>query len=62
MDTLLHKWVTLSEAARILRVSEATIRRRVERQEIPCTRIGHRGERIFRREDLDAIVARQEGQ
>ncbi|HMJ58731.1 MAG TPA: MEDS domain-containing protein [Gemmatimonadales bacterium] len=49
----------IAEAAALLRVSEASLRRWTNRGLLPCLRIGGRRERRFRRADLMAFVEGQ---
>lgn len=49
-----HEYVTIQEAAAILHVSIATIRRMIRSGRLPVVRLGPRTIRI-RREDLDAL-------
>jgi excisionase family DNA binding protein len=49
----------IAEAAALLRVSEASLRRWTNTGLLPCLRIGGRRERRFRRADLLAFVERQ---
>ncbi len=48
--------LTLSEAARYLNVSKASLRRWTNSGLLPCYRVGLRAERRFAREDLDRFV------
>lgn len=50
--------MTLDEAAAYLGVAKITLRRWTRKGELPCVRIGKRGDRRFRREDLDAYIKR----
>jgi len=52
MVTTEHEYLTIAEAAALLRVSKATIRRSISSGQIPVVRIGPRNIRI-RRADLD---------
>src|SRR5207247_9575878 len=46
----------IAQAAALLRVSEASLRRWTNRGRLPCLRIGGRRERRFRRTDLMAFL------
>lgn len=48
--------LTLDEAAAFLGVAKITLRRWTRKGELPCVRIGKRGDRRFRQEDLDAYI------
>lgn len=48
--------MTLDEAAAYLGVAKITLRRWTLKGELPCVRIGRRGDRRFRQEDLDAYI------
>ena len=52
MTTAEHEYLTIAEAAALLRVSKATIRRSIDAGRIPVVRIGPRNIRIRR----DALV------
>lgn len=54
--------ITLEEASRYLGVSTSTIRRIVERGEIPAARVGgpQKGRLILLRRDLDAYLTKQQ--
>lgn len=54
----MKRLLTIEEAARYLSVSKTSLRRWTNRGHLPCVRIGPRGERRFRREDLDQILSR----
>lgn len=48
--------ITLKEAARLLRVSEATVRRWLKQGRLPAYHVGPRAVRI-RRADVDAVIS-----
>jgi len=48
--------MTLDEAAAYLGVAKITLRRWTRKGDLPCVRIGKRGDRRFRQEDLDAYI------
>ncbi len=48
MTTVEHEYLTIAEAAALLRVSKATIRRSISAGQIPVVRIGRRNIRIRR--------------
>lgn len=52
MDELL----TIDEAAQVLRVSKASLRRWTNEGRLPCVRVGRRGERRFRSADLHGVL------
>lgn len=52
MDELL----TTYEVFKLLRIDRVTVRRMVQRGDLPCIRINSRGDMRFRREDVDAIL------
>lgn len=51
--------LTLDEAATYLGVAKITLRRWTRDGHLVCVRIGRRGDRRFRREDLDAYIERR---
>lgn len=53
--------VTVSEAARTLRVSEQTVRNLERRGVLPASRLSN-GTRVFERGDVDALRANRERQ
>lgn len=50
--------MTLDEAAALLGVAKITLRRWTRMGELPCVRIGKRGDRRFRRADLEKYIQR----
>jgi excisionase family DNA binding protein len=52
-------WLSLTEAADYLRVSERTLDRLVKRSRVRSSTVGRR--RLFHRDDLDAIAQRGDG-
>jgi len=50
------EWLDIAQAAALLRVSEASLRRWTNGGRLPCRRIGGRRERRFRRADLMAFL------
>ena len=56
MTTSEHEYLTIAEAAALLRVSSSTLRRSIDSGDIPVRRIGARSVRILRR-DLEPPVA-----
>lgn len=50
--------MTLDEAADFLGVAKITLRRWTRNGELPCVRIGRRGDRRFRRADLEVYLRR----
>jgi len=48
--------MTLGEAADYLGVAKITLRRWTRQGQLPCVRIGKRGDRRFRRADLDSYI------
>ena len=48
--------MTLDEAAAYLGVAKITLRRWTRQGQLPCVRIGKRGDRRFRRADLDSYI------
>jgi excisionase family DNA binding protein len=57
MTTFNEGLLTLEEAARLLGVSKITLRRWTRAGSLGCVRVGERGDRRFRREDLEDYVA-----
>jgi excisionase family DNA binding protein len=57
MSTFTEGLLTLEEAARLLGVSKITLRRWTRSGSLGCVRVGQRGDRRFRREDLEFYVA-----
>lgn len=52
--------LTLGQAAKRLHVSEQTMRTYADTGKVPCLKIGERGWRVFRPEDVDeALRTRQ---
>ena len=51
--------LTLDEAATYLGVAKITLRRWTRDGYLACVRIGKRGDRRFRRQDLDAYIKRR---
>jgi excisionase family DNA binding protein len=49
--------LTLEDAARLLGVSKITLRRWTRSGSLGCVRVGQRGDRRFRREDLEDYVS-----
>ena len=52
-------WLTIKEAAEILKLSEHTVRDQVHDGKIPSTKLGHRTVRV-RRVDIEALLPRVE--
>jgi len=53
--------MTCGEAARLLRVHMNTVRRWADAGKLPSVRLGDRGDRRFRREDLEALLRAGKG-
>jgi excisionase family DNA binding protein len=51
--------LTIAEAAEMLRLHPNTIRRWADSGKLKAYRLGSRGDRRFRREDVEAILAQQ---
>jgi excisionase family DNA binding protein len=51
----MEDWLTIKEAAEILRLSEHTVRDQVRDGKIPSTKLGHRTVRV-RRVDIEALL------
>ena len=51
----MEEWLTIKEAAEILRLSEHTVRDQVRDGKIPSTKLGHRTVRV-RRVDIEALL------
>ena len=49
-------WMTISEAARLIHVHHNTLRRWADRGLVPTFRVGNRGDRRFRRTDIEALL------
>jgi excisionase family DNA binding protein len=56
----MEDWLTIKEAAEILKLSEHTVRDQVRQGKIPATKLGHRTVRV-RRVDIEALLPREEG-
>jgi excisionase family DNA binding protein len=54
--TLDHEYLTVAEAAALLKVDRSTIRRWIDHGDLPAYRVGPRAVRV-RREDLDQRIA-----
>ena len=52
-------WLTIKEAAALLKLSEHTVRDQVHDGKIPLTKLGHRTVRV-RRVDIEALLPRVE--
>jgi excisionase family DNA binding protein len=46
----------VSQAARLLDTSESTVRYMARRGQLPCTRVGTAGPRLFSRADVEALA------
>jgi excisionase family DNA binding protein len=57
MATFNEGLLTLEDAARLLGVSKITLRRWTRSGSLGCVRVGQRGDRRFRREDLEEYVS-----
>ena len=55
----MEDWLTIKEAAEILKLSEHTVRDQVRLGKIPATKLGHRTVRV-RRVDIEALLPRTE--
>ncbi|WP_309713590.1 helix-turn-helix domain-containing protein [Armatimonas sp.] len=55
----MEDWLTIKEAAEILKLSEHTVRDQVRLGKIPATKLGHRTVRI-RRAEVEALLPRAE--
>jgi excisionase family DNA binding protein len=55
MSTIDQEYLTVDEAARLLRVATSTIRRWIRQGDLPAYRIGHRRVAL-RREDLNGLI------
>ncbi|MBA2556685.1 MAG: MEDS domain-containing protein [Chloroflexi bacterium] len=54
-----EKLLNIKQAARLLNVSEISLRRWTDRGALPCLRLGARRERRFKEEDLRAFMQKQ---
>ncbi|MEE8374510.1 MAG: helix-turn-helix domain-containing protein [Dehalococcoidia bacterium] len=61
-EDLMMPVLTMREATRLLNVHSNTLRRWSDRGIVKAYRLGPRGERRFRREDIDALFTEQSGQ
>ena len=50
--------MSLDEASEYLQVAKVTLRRWTSKGQLRCVRIGSRGDRRFRKSDLDAYIRR----
>jgi excisionase family DNA binding protein len=57
MNSFNEGLLTLEEAARLLGVSKITLRRWTRAGSLGCVRVGQRGDRRFRREDLEGYIS-----
>lgn len=55
-----QEFLTISDVAKLLRVSKPTVKRAVERQGLPALRLGDRVWR-FKRADVEAWIERTKG-
>ena len=60
-EDLMMPVLTMREATRLLNVHSNTLRRWSDRGVVKSYRLGPRGERRFRREDLDALFTEDSG-
>ena len=51
----MEDWLTIKEAAEILKLSEHTVRDQVRLGKIPATKLGHRTVRV-RRADIESLL------
>ncbi|WP_395095206.1 helix-turn-helix domain-containing protein [Armatimonas sp.] len=56
----MEDWLTIKEAAEMLKLSEHTVRDQVRLGKIPATKLGHRTVRV-RRADIEALLLREKG-
>ena len=56
----MEDWLTIKEAAEILKLSEHTVRDQVRLGKIPATKLGHRTVRV-RRADIEMLLPQSEG-
>ena len=59
-DQAISPLLTITDAATLLNVSKATIRRWTNEERLKCCRIGARGERRFHKADLMAFISQPE--
>lgn len=57
METKLSEYVKVAEAAKVLGVSQGTVRAWAEAGKIPVHKNPANGYRLFRRDDLDRFLA-----
>jgi len=60
-EDLMMPVLTMREATRLLNVHSNTLRRWSDRGVVKAYRLGPRGERRFRREDIDALFTEHSG-
>lgn len=54
-------WLTITEAARHLKVTRRTLYRYMDAGRLPYYQIGEKGPRRVRKSDLDALLTAREG-
>ncbi len=57
MNTLTEGLLTLDEAAQLIGVSKISLRRWTRDGSLSCIRVGSRGDRRFRRKDLERYIS-----
>lgn len=55
-----QEWYSIDEAAKYLRVSRRTVYQLVQERQVVSYRVGDRGHRRFRREDLERVMRRED--
>lgn len=58
----IQQWYTINEAANYLRVSRRTIYQLLQEGQLASDRVGRAGHRRFKREDLDLVMQKEEGE
>lgn len=60
LEKTMEDWLTIKEAAVLLKLSEHTVRDQVRLGKIPATKLGHRTVRV-RRADIEGLLPQSEG-
>lgn len=56
-----QEWYTIDEAANYLRVSRRTMYQLIKERQLKAYRVGARGHKRFRHEELDHVMTKEDG-